>query len=66
MGCGCNQIEVNGLMAYKLTWTRRIELGKAYKAGDIVDLSHYTPEQIEELLQHGQYEAVPDKPAKKS
>ena len=51
-------------MAYKLIWPKRAELGKAYKAGDIVNLSHYTPEQIEELLRQGQYVEVPDAPKK--
>lgn len=52
-------------MAYKLLWTRRIEKGVIYKQGDIVDLSHYTPEEIAELLAASQYEEVPDKAAKK-
>ena len=47
-------------MAYKLVWPKRAELGKAYRAGDIVDLSHYTPEQIQQLLRQGQYVEVPD------
>lgn len=51
-------------MAFKLLWPKRVELGKLYKRGDIVDLSHYTQEQIEELLRYGQYEEVPDKSKK--
>ena len=47
-------------MAYKLVWPKRAEKGKVYKAGDVVDLSHYTPEQRAQLLQQGQYIEVPD------
>ena len=53
-------------MAYKLAWPKRVEQGKLYKRGDIVDLSHYTPEQIAELLQYGQYQEVPDEKPKKT
>ena len=48
------------IMAYKLVWPKRAEKGKVYKAGDVVDLSHYTPEQRTQLLQQGQYIEVPD------
>ena len=51
-------------MAYKLRWPKRAELGKAYRAGDIVDLSHYTADEIALLLQQGQYVEVPDAPKK--
>jgi hypothetical protein len=34
--------------------------------GDIVDLSHYTPEEIALLLQQGQYIEVPDEKPKKA
>lgn len=53
-------------MAYKLNWPQRHENGKVHKAGDIVDLSHYTPEEIALLLQQGQYIEVPDEKPKKA
>ena len=40
---------------YRLAWPKRIELGKLYHAGDVVDLSHYTEEQTKELIRQGQY-----------
>jgi len=40
---------------YKLIWGKRVELGKVYKAGAVLDLSHYTEEQIKELIRQGQY-----------
>ena len=40
---------------YKLVWPKRVENGVVYKAGAVVDLSHYTDEQIKELIRYGQY-----------
>ena len=48
------------IMAYKLLWPKRAEKGKVYKAGAIVDLSHYTAEQRQKLISEGQYIEVPD------
>ena len=51
---------------YKLMYQKRVEKGMVLKAGDVTDLSHYTPEQIKELIQQGQYElAVEPKKAVK-
>jgi len=43
---------------YKLLWPKRAEKGMVLKAGDVTDLSHYTPEQIAQLIQQGQYVKV--------
>ena len=51
-------------MKYKLLWPKRAEKGMVLKAGDITDLSHYTPEQREELIRQGQYAPVEDAPKK--
>ena len=66
MGCKCGPQEMNRLMAYQLVAPKRYEQGTIHKAGDIVDLSHYTDAQIADLLRYGQYVEVPDppKPAK--
>ena len=50
-------------MKYKLVWKKRVEKGIVHKAGDIVDLSHYSKEERAELVRIGQYEEVPE-PAK--
>jgi hypothetical protein len=45
-------------MKYKLVWPKRAEKNGILKAGDISDLSDYTPEQREELVRQGQYVVV--------
>ena len=51
-------------MKYKLLWPKRAEKGMVLLAGTITDLSHYTPEQREELVAQGQYVPVEDEPKK--
>ena len=43
---------------YKLVWPKRLEADGLHLAGEIVDLSHYTPAERERLVQEGQYVIV--------
>ena len=49
---------------YKLVWPKRIEADGLHFAGEIVDLSGYTPEERERLVREGQYNIVEEAPKK--
>ena len=43
---------------YKLVWPKRVEPDGLHRAGEVVDLSHYTPAERERLIQENQYVLV--------